>query len=64
LDTVPVQNLTNYFPTHGSGSGSGSGAGFLDSFKKILKFKFLESAWKQVDFNLELFNLFSNSDSF
>ncbi len=72
---VPVQVPTSYFPSYGSGSGSGSGgrsgsgSGLLHSFNKNLKkISFnhisIETGWKQVDFNLELFNLIFYSDSF
>jgi hypothetical protein len=58
LRTVPVP-----------GSSYSSGPGSLHNFKNILKLDFftqfsIETVLKQVDFNLELFNLFSFSDSF
>jgi hypothetical protein len=64
---VPFQVPTSYFPAYGSDSGS------LHNFKKMLKLKFLslrfllkvsETVREQIDFNLQLFILFSYSDSF
>jgi hypothetical protein len=58
---VPVP--TSYIPSYGSGSGFGS----LHNFEKNVKHKIsftqisIETVWKQVDFNLELFIFFFSS---
>jgi hypothetical protein len=56
---VPVP--TSYFPSYGSGSGSDSLQNFKKNFKEsFCNHIFIETGWKQVDFNLEC----STTDSF
>ncbi len=61
FNTAPVPFPTSYFPTYDSGSLHNFNQICIQIFSPQI---FIETVWKQVDFNLEPLNVFSYSDPY